>query len=90
MPTRPAASAADSSPSRARRAEVVGGRDLHVLRVALDDVHGVPGLLRQRRFVGRLDAATAERDRVPQDVAPERLRRLRQVDRLARQRLDDP
>ena len=47
--------------------------------------------LGQRRLVGRLDAASAQRHRLPQHLAPERLRRLRQEDRLARQRpLDQP
>ena len=47
----------------------------------------MPGALGQRRFVGRVDARVAERERVAQHVAPERLRRLREEDRLARERL---
>ena len=47
----------------ARGVEIVGRRDLHVRRVALDDVHVVARLLREHRFVGRLDAARRGRRR---------------------------
>ena len=57
--------------------------------IALDDPHGVPGPLGEPGFVGGLDAGAPERDRVAQHRAAEGLRRLREVDRLARQRLDD-
>ena len=52
------ASAAGSrrpAPARAARAavEIVGGRDLHVRRLTLHDVHRVPGALGQSGLVGR-------------------------------------
>jgi hypothetical protein len=49
----------------------------------------VAGALGQRRLVGRVAAGFPERQRVAQHVAPERLGRLRQEDRLPRQRFDD-
>ena len=70
--------------ARAARSQIRRGRDLHVRRVALDDVDRVAGLLGQRGFVGGLDARRGRARRVRQHVAPECLRRLRQVDRLAR------
>ena len=74
-----------------RRLEIVRRRDLHVARVAVDDVDLVAGALGQRRFVGRLDAGSrAAAIAARQHVAAEALRRLREVDRLARDGLGDP
>ena len=47
-----------------RRLEIRCRRDLHVRRIAVDDVDRVAGLLRERRLVGRLDAGAPERDGV--------------------------
>ncbi len=47
------------------------------------------GALGEPRFVGRVDAGAPERDRVAEHATSERLRRLRQENRLARQRLHD-
>ena len=54
MPTR--RRAGSPTVAAARASQILGGRDLHVRRFALDDVHAVAGALGQRRFVGRLDA----------------------------------
>ena len=80
-----ALTAGTRAPARRARLEIAGGRDLHVRRIALDDVDPVPGLLGEHRFVGRLHARAAQRDRRAQDVAPERLRRLREIDLFARE-----
>ena len=74
MPTRPGPA------GRARRApacgvEIRGRRDLHVRRIAGDDVHGVPGMLGEHRLVGGLDTAA---------VAPDRPRRWRPSARTRR------
>ena len=69
--------------------EIVGRGDLQVLRRGFDDVHDVAGALGERRFVGRFDARLAQRDGVPQDVDAESLRRLREENRFAGNRLDD-
>ena len=70
--------------------QIVRRRDLDVRRLALDQADGVAGALGQGRLVGRLDAGVRRSaSAVAQHVAPERLRRLREVDRFARQRLGD-
>ncbi len=55
----------------------------------LDDVDDVAGALGERRLVGRLDAGLAQRDRVPQHLDAESLRRLRQENHFAGNRLDN-
>ena len=67
--------------------EIGGRRDLHVGGVPRNHVHGVPGLLGEHRLVGRRGAGASERDGVAEHRAAEGLRRLREEDRLARQRL---
>ena len=67
--------------------QILRRRDLDVGRLRLRRCARVPGALGERRLVGRLDAGVAERQRVAQHVAAKRLRRLREIDRLARQRL---
>jgi hypothetical protein len=57
--------------------------------VAVDEPHRQAGELDERGFVGCVDAvACADLERAPQDVAPEGLGRLGEIDGLARQRLD--
>jgi hypothetical protein len=46
---------------------------------------GMSRLLGQHGFIGRLGARTATGHRLPEHVAAERLRRLRQIDGFARQ-----
>ena len=69
--------------------QVGGGRDLHVGVVAGDQPDLVAGLLGEHRLVGAGGAAAPGVDGRGEHVAPERLRRLRQEQRLARQRRDD-
>ena len=74
--------------------EIRGRRDLHVRRIAGDDVDAVTGMLGEHRLVGGLDtAAAASRsslgDGGHQHGPAERLRRLREKDLVARQRLDN-
>ena len=69
--------------------EIVRRRDLHIALVAGHDAHRVSGALGQHRVVGRVDAARGGRQRVFEDAPAESLRRLRQPDLLARQRLGD-
>ena len=66
--------------------QVGGGRDLHVGVVAGDQPDLVAGLLGEHRLVGAGGAAAPGVDGRGEHVAPERLRRLRQEQRLARQR----
>ena len=73
-------------PVAAGRVEIRGGRDLHVAGFAGDHVHGVAGLLREHRLVGRVDAAASERHGVAEHRAAEGLRRLREKNGLARKR----
>ena len=54
--------AADSR--RARRLEIRGRRDLHVVRIARHDPHRVAGLLGQPRFVRCVHAGAPERNRI--------------------------
>ena len=51
-------------------------------------MHGVAGAFGQRRFIGRVHTGLSERNGFLQDLGPECLRRLRQEDRFARDRLD--
>ena len=69
-----------------REHEIRAGRDLQIRRLAFDDAHGVTGPLGERRFIGGVNRL---REGIAEDIAPERLRRLRQIDRLARDRLPD-
>ena len=86
-----AAGGAVAAPARAALAEIVGRRDLDVRRIALDDVHGEPRALDQHGFVGDRGVAAARASACVEHVAAERLRRLRQENRLARQRrANDP
>ena len=73
----------------ARAIEIAGGRNLDVRRVARDDVHAVTRALGQHGLVGRSLQRCGRRDGGAEHVAPERLRRLREKDLLARQRFDD-
>ena len=79
--------AADSRARAASRSAV--RRDLHVVRIPFHDPHRMAGPLGEPGFVGRVDARAAERDGVAEAPTRERLRRLRQIDRLSRQRLHD-
>src|SRR5689334_15530565 len=63
--------------------QIVGGRNFHVRRVALDHVHAVTGALREHRLIGRLDPGSTDRDRGAQHFAAKRLWRLRKIDRVA-------
>ena len=88
------ASAAGDPAARAPRnrfghGQVLGRRDLDVRRLALDEPHRVAGALGERRLVGRVDAALRRAPARRAALAPKRLGRLREVDRLARQRFDD-
>ncbi len=73
----------------ARRLEIGCRRDFHVRRITRDDVHRITGVLRKRGLVGRLDAAAPDGHGFLEHLAPKGLRRLRHVDRVPRQRLDD-
>src|SRR2546427_2738602 len=68
---------------------VLGRRDLDVRRVTVDELYRVTGAFDKGRLVGRVAALLAERKGVSENVAAERLWRLREEDRLARQRLGD-
>src|SRR5258705_294825 len=94
LPTsnRPSAAIAAARRSRTcdrlRQGQILGRRDLDVRRVPFDEHHGEPRAFDQRGLVGRLDAvARTEVERGLQHAAPERLRRLGEKDRFARQRL---
>ncbi len=70
--------------------QIVGRRDFDVRRLAVDETDRQTRKLDERRFIGRHDTLTpANFERAPQDVALKGLRRLRQVNALARQRLGD-
>ena len=71
------------------RREVVGGRDLQVARIAVDEVHAMSGTLGEHGFIGRIGGATCLRQRVAKHIDAKRLRRLREEDLVARNRLDD-
>lgn len=71
---------------RFREHEIRAGRDLQIRRLAFDNADDVTGPLGERRFIGGVNRL---REGIAEDIAPERLRRLRQVDRLARDRLAD-
>ena len=76
--------------ARARRGEIVRRRDLHVrARRPARSRTGVSRPLGQHRLVGRVDAARAERNGRVEHGAPKSLRRLRQPDLVARNRLGD-
>jgi hypothetical protein len=49
----------------------------------------VAGALGEHRLVGSFDAGTAERHRIPQHAVCESLRRLRQIQGVARNRIHD-
>ena len=65
--------------------QVLRRRDLDVRLLAVDEPDRMAGALGQRRLVGRVLPLLGQRQRVAQHATPERLRRLRQVDPLARQ-----
>ena len=73
----------------ARGLEIVRRRDLHVPGIAVHDVYLIARALGKRGFVGRLDAGASGLHGGGEHVAAESLRRLRQVDGLARNGLDD-
>ena len=77
-----------SARDRLRHRQILGRRDLDVRRLAVDEAHGLAARARParpRRSRRRRRAPSVERGL--QHVAPERLRRLREKNRLARQRL---
>ena len=63
--------------------EILGAGDLDVRRLAFDQPDRMAGALGQRGFVG---GVSADAERLAQDLASKRLRRLGQKNRLARQR----
>ena len=73
----------------ARLRKVVGGRDLHVARLTLDETYRVARRLGQLRLVGAVTSGASERDSIPQHAVSEGLRRLRQKDRVPLQRFPD-
>src|SRR5262245_19672896 len=80
---------APATSDRLRHREIVGRRDLDVRRLALDDMDAVAGALGESGLVGSGNrVALAERERDLQDVTPERLWRLGEIDDLAWNRLD--
>ena len=71
---------------RLRHAKIQLGRDLDVRRLALDQAHRMARLLGEGGLVGRRSRMLARPARIAscEHLAGERLRRLRQVDRIAR------
>ena len=72
-----------------RDRHIMWSRHLDIEGIAFDQADAMPGALRQRGLVGDLKALSGQRERVAQDVAPKRLRRLREIDSFARQGLAD-
>ena len=72
-----------------RRFEIVRGGDLHVPGIAVHDVDLVPRALGEKRLVGRVDPRAAGGDGGGEDLAPETLGRLREIDALAGNGVDD-
>ena len=73
----------------ARALEIRGGRDLHVGGSPSTTRHGCPARSASAASSVASTPARPSATASAQHLAAERLRRLRQVDRLARQRLDD-
>ncbi len=72
---------------RLRGRQIAGDGDLDVRRIALDEAYGVPGALDQCRLVGCVERlARGGGERLRQYATPECLRRLREEDRVARER----
>ena len=71
------------------RRKILGSRDLQVAGIAVHQVHAMSGALGQHRFIGRVGGMRRLRQRVAQHVDAKRLRRLRQEDLVARNRVDD-
>ena len=87
---------ADADPSRlalgqtsGRGLQILRRRDLHVRGRSIHDPHAVAGLLGEHGFVCRLHAGASERNGITKHAVSESLRRLRQIQRLPRDRIRD-
>ncbi len=69
---------------------VVSRRDLDVAGISRHHLHAMAGALGERGFVGRILRAVSEGHDLVEDVAPETLRRLREVQLLAREAAKRP
>jgi hypothetical protein len=69
--------------------QIVWRRDLDVCGLAFDQSDRVTGAFRERGLVGRFRTGLPQSERLAKHFAPERLRRLREIDRVAGERLGD-
>src|SRR6185369_1473181 len=74
------------SSDRVGQIEILRRRDFDVRRLALHQLNAMAGSLDQRRFIGRIFSSN---QRVTQNPLSKSLRRLREEDTLAAQRLQD-